>query len=142
MKVREVMTENVQSIQNTDSVRQAAEVMKRLNVGAVPVLRGNDTVGILTDRDIVIRSVAVGRDPETTRVGEVMTGDVLSCREDQDIEEAVRIMEENQVRRLVVRDAQGRVIGIVSLGDLSMEIGEGKTGEMLRRISEPAQTVS
>ncbi len=141
MKVREVMSGNVQSVQNTDSVRQAAEIMKRMNIGVVPVLKGNDTIGILTDRDITVRLVAVGRDPETTRVGEVMTGDILTCREDQDIEEAAEIMENHQVRRLLVQNAQGRTVGILSLGDLAFEIGEGKIGEVLRRISEPAQPV-
>ncbi|MHB9030192.1 MAG: CBS domain-containing protein, partial [Candidatus Latescibacterota bacterium] len=76
MKVRELMTPNVEVVQTTDSVRQAAEQMKRLNVGVMPVMSGNDVVGMLTDRDIALRMVAVGRDPETTRVGEVMTPEV------------------------------------------------------------------
>ncbi len=141
MKVRDVMTANVETVQITDSIRQAAERMRRLDVGVMPALDGNDPVGMLTDRDIAIRAVAMGRNPETTRIGEIMTPDVFSCGEDQDIEEAAGIMEEKKIRRLLVRNASGKIIGIVSLGDLAAHIDEKKSGEILREVSETAQPV-
>jgi CBS domain-containing protein len=139
MKVRDVMTRNVQVVQTTDSVRQAAEQMKRLNVGALPVMSGNDVVGMLTDRDISLRMVAVGRDPETTRVGEILTPEVFFVTEDESIEQAGKVMEEKKIRRLLVRDSQGKAIGILSLGDIAVSVGEDESGELLRSISEPAQ---
>ena len=141
MKVDEVMTRDVTTIQSSDSVRQAAERMRRLGVGAMPVLSGNDVVGIVTDRDIAVRAVALGKNPEETVVGMVMTEDVISCREDDDLDEAVRLMEERQIRRILVMNAEGRIAGILSLGDIAIRLDREKSGEVLREVSEPAATL-
>jgi predicted transcriptional regulator len=94
---------------------------------------------MLTDRDIVIRAVADGRDPMTTTVAEAMTAQVVHCREDQDVREAARMMEQHQVRRLLVVDHEGRMVGIVSLGDIALTTGDDQlAGETLERVSEPA----
>src|SRR5262245_27370279 len=95
-------------------------------------------VGMLTDRDIVVRAVAEGSDPRTTRVGDATTPDILYCFEDQDVREAARLMRENHVRRVVVLNRDKRLVGIVSLGDLAVESGEeGLAGRTLQKVSEP-----
>src|SRR3954454_21482891 len=116
MKVSEMMTRGAECTRPDVTVQKAAERMKALDVGSLPVCGDNDRlVGMLTDRDITVRAVAEGQDPKTARVQDVMTPDVLYCFEDQDVSEAVRLMEENQVRRLVVLNRDKRLVGIVSL---------------------------
>jgi CBS domain-containing protein len=113
--------------------------MKNLNVGVLPVCGDNDRlVGMITDRDIVVRAVAEGCDPRTITVKEVMSPDVLWCFEDQDVKEAAQLMRENQVRRLVVLNHDKRLVGIVSLGDLAVETGDEKlSGSTLEQVSLP-----
>jgi CBS domain-containing protein len=94
---------------------------------------------MLTDRDIAVRAVAEGRDPKTARVRDAMTPEVVYCFEDQDIQEAARLMKDKQIRRLVVLDRDKRLAGILSLGDLAVDTGDEKlAGETLERVSEPA----
>jgi CBS domain-containing protein len=93
---------------------------------------------MLTDRDITVRATAEGCDPKTTKVEDVLTPDVIYCFEDQDVQEAARLMKENQIRRLVVLNRDKRLVGIISLGDLAVETGDEQlTGETLERVSEP-----
>jgi CBS domain-containing protein len=112
--------------------------MHDLDVGPLPVCGENDRLaGMITDRDITIRATAQGRDPKTTRVREVMTEDIVYGFEDQDIDDAARVMEQKQIRRLVVLNHDKRLVGIVSLGDLAVESGARPTaGEVLREVSE------
>lgn len=139
MKVQEVMTRGVECTRPEASLREAAEKMKALDVGPLPVCENDRLVGMLTDRDITVRATAEGLPPGLGQVRDVMTPDVVYCYEDQDVEEAVRLMEENQIRRLVVLNRDKRMVGIVSLGDLAVKGGdEALSTEALEQLSEPA----
>jgi CBS domain-containing protein len=139
MKVQDVMTRNVACIGPGATLREAADKMKALDVGPLPVCENDRLVGMLTDRDITVRATAEGLPPGLGQVRDVMTPDVISCFEDQDVGEAARLMEQNQVRRLVVLDRDQRLVGIVSLGDLAVKTGDEKlSGEALEQVSEPA----
>jgi CBS domain-containing protein len=121
-------------------VEAAAAKMRALDVGPLPVCDGDRLQGMVTDRDITVRATAAGKDPATTPVAEVMTPQVVSVFEDQDVAEAARLMEQYQIRRLVVLDRDNRLVGIVSLGDLAVETGdEGGAGEVLEQVSEPSE---
>jgi CBS domain-containing protein len=138
MLLREIMTHNVEVIDPGDTLEHAARKMEELNVGPLPVCEGNRVVGMLTDRDITVRATAAGCDPKTTLVSDVMSQDVITCFEDQDVREAARVMKKEQVRRLLVLSRANALVGIVSLGDLATEAGdEGQPGEVLRKVSEP-----
>jgi len=139
MQLKDIMTPNPKCISPEDSLQDAARMMRNLDVGPLPVCDNDRLAGMITDRDIVINAVAEGRNPQTTKVREAMTGDILYCFEDQDLEEAARMMQEHQVRRLVVLNRNKRMVGIVSLGDLATETGDArKSGEVLQDVSEPA----
>ena len=140
MLVKEVMTKGVECARPRDSVADAAGKMKKLDVGALPVCGDNDKLaGMITDRDITVRATADECDPADTCVSDVMTPDIVYCFEDQDVTEAARIMEDKQIRRLVVLNRDKRLVGIVSLGDLAVRTGDDQlSGEALEQISEPA----
>ena len=140
MQAKDVMTRDVRSIHPDETLEAAAAGMALLDVGPLPVHDGKRLVGMLTDRDIVVRAVATGLDPIQARVREVMTPAVVYCFEDQDVGEAARLMEEHKVRRLVVLGRDERLVGIVSLGDLAVGTGdEHRVGEVLEVVSEPAE---
>jgi len=136
MQVREVMTPNVEFVQSDDSLSQAARKMENLDVGALPVATGGELVGILTDRDIVIRAVAKGLDPEKHKVMEAVSEGVVTCEEGEDVKTVADMMEEKQIRRVVVRDRNAKVAGIVSLGDLALRMHREKSGEVLQEVSK------
>ncbi len=137
MRVRDLMTWSVECISPKSTLRNAAERMENLNVGALPVCDSDRLVGMLTDRDIVIRSVAAGHNPLTDLVGTTMTPAVCYCFEDDEVAEGVRLMRENQVRRLPVLNRDHRLVGIVALGDLAVEMeNEPMVGHALAGISE------
>jgi CBS domain-containing protein len=137
--IQEVMTSDVQSISPEQSVRQAAQLMDELNVGAIPVLDGQKLVGMITDRDITIRSTAAGLAPDSTRVGDVMSTDVRTCYADQSVDEVLDQMGDVQIRRVPVIDQQSHtVIGIVSLGDLATRHSAG-IDIALNEISSPSE---
>lgn len=138
MKVSEVMTRDVQVIMPDRSVRDAAKLMDDLNIGVLPVCDGERIVGIITDRDITVRATAAGKDPDETRVREIMTEDVRWCFEDGDVMGIVRMMSDVQIRRIPVVNRNKRLVGIVALGDLATDRAEG-ANEALRRISEPSE---
>ncbi len=118
--IQDIMTRDVQTISSQDTIQRAAQLMDELNVGAITVLDGDKLVGMITDRDITVRSVAVGQDPCTTRVTDVMITDVRTCTPGQGIDEVLSQMGDVQIRRVPVVDQQsGKVIGIVSLGDVA-----------------------
>jgi CBS domain-containing protein len=140
MQLKDVMTPQVEVLSPEATVREAAQKMKALDVGPIPICDGGRVVGMLTDRDITVRAVAEGRDPATTPVSDIMTPDVLYCYEDQDVQEAARLMAEQQVRRVLVLTRDQRLVGIVSLGDLAVYTGEEQlTSEVLEEVSEPAE---
>ena len=139
MKLRDVMTRHVEVVRPDSTVKEAAQKMKQIDVGSIPVCEGDRMIGIITDRDIAIRLVAAGRDANT-RVSDCMTSEVVCCRADEDIKEAARLMEDKQIRRLAIVDDDLRLVGIVSLGDLATDTGDSKlAGEALEKISEPSQ---
>ena len=139
MLLKEIMTHDVEVVSPGDTLEQAARKMEERNVGPMPVCEGNRVVGMLTDRDITVRAVAAGCDPKTTLVADAMTQDIISCYDDQDVEDAARVMKEKQVRRLLVLSRANDLVGIVSLGDLATEAGDrGQPGEVLKKVSEPA----
>ncbi|RJP79708.1 MAG: CBS domain-containing protein [Candidatus Zixiibacteriota bacterium] len=139
-KVNDVMTRGVELIDVDFSIREAAEMMRDLDIGVAPVAENDELVGMLTDRDIVIRAIAEGLDPDDTSVRDVMTEDVEYCYEDDDLEEAGRIMRDRQIRRLIVLNRGDEVIGILSLGDLATKTqDEEMAGDVLQEISEPSK---
>ena len=141
MRISNVMTRNVECVNSDTPLFEAARTMRDLNVGPIPVCEGGRVIGILTDRDIAIRAVAEERDPRTTTVSEVMSTGVCCCFEDQSVEEAEAMMQDRQIRRLVVLNHDNQLVGIVSLGDLAVKAGDDeKSGETLERISEPARS--
>jgi len=140
MKIHDVMTPGVECARPDESIAQAADRMRSLNVGSLPVCGENDKLaGIVTDRDITIRATASARDPCITTVGEVMTPDIVTCFEDADVQVAVDMMEKKQIRRLAVLNKNKRLVGIVSLGDLAVRTPDERlSGEALERVSQPA----
>jgi CBS domain-containing protein len=124
MRLREIMNQEVEIIGLDATLQEAAQQMRASNVGAVPVCEGNRVVGILSERDLMGRAVAEGRDPKTTRVREVMTAELITCFEDQESGEAMRVMHERQLRHLAVLSRDQRLVGIVSRRDLAMPGGE------------------
>ena len=141
MDLKEIMTSPVATIAPETSLAHAAKTMLASDIGFLPVSNGQTIVGIISDRDITIRAVAKGMDPERTAVKDVMTMDVFTCPASSDVTDACRLMEEKQVRRLVVVDATGSPVGIVSLGDIAVKEGkDSRTGDTLEEISEGVKT--
>lgn len=138
MQAKDVMTRQIEGVRSDGSIQQAAAKMEELNVGALPVIAGDEVVGMITDRDIVIRSVAQGLDPEKHKVMEAATEGVISCNEDDDVSTVVQLMKDKQIRRVLVK-ADGKVNGIISLGDLAVQIQKDKAGEALKEVSEPSE---
>ena len=140
MQIKEIMTRNVEVITPDTSLTEAAEKMRDLDVGSLPVCDGLRLQGMLTDRDITIRATAEGRDPTATSAADVMTAEIFYCYDDQAVEEAAQVMESKQIRRLPIVNRDKRLVGIISLGDLAVDTGEKKlAGEALTEISRPAQ---
>ena len=121
MKVHNVMTKGAVCTRPDATLQEAAGQMKKLDVGALPVCDNDRLVGVITDRDIAVRSVADGHDPTADHVRDAMTPGIVYCFEDQDASEAAKLMAEKQVRRLPVLDRNKRLVGIVSLGDLAVD---------------------
>lgn len=138
MLLRDVMTRHIQDVRPEATLKWAAEAMRSLDVGALPVSDNNRLVGMITDRDITVRAVADGRDPNDAKVRDAMTGELVYCYEDESVERAAKLMEERQIRRLPVMDRGGRLCGIISLGDLATRNRDDRlSGEVLERVSEP-----
>jgi len=138
MLLKEIMTHNVEAISPGDTLEQAAQKMAELDVGPLPVCEDDRIVGMITDRDITVRATAAGCDPKTTLVHDAMSQEITCCYEDQDVQDAARLMKEKQIRRLLVMNRADDLVGIVSLGDLATEAGgQGQPGEVLKEVSEP-----
>ncbi len=139
-KCRDVMTPDPTTCEPGDPIRRAAEIMKREDVGSVPVVESRTSprlVGILTDRDIVLRVLAEGQPIDSTVVRQAMTGSPAYCREDEDVSHAVGYMAERQVRRMPIVDGEGRLRGIISQADVATRVNRDKTtGELVEAISE------
>jgi CBS domain-containing protein len=139
MRLGEVMTRNVEVIGTSAPLIEAAAKMKELDIGLIPICDGEELRGTLTDRDITVRATAAGRNPSKTKVSEIMSTDLAYCFEDQEIEDAVSLMEARQIRRLPILSREKRLVGIVSLGDLAVHSGENEmVGDTLKEVSRPA----
>lgn len=136
MRVAEIMNP-VETIEPGASVQQAAERMRDLDVGSIPVCDGERLVGVITDRDITIRATATGADPGSCRVDQAMTPKVDCCLADDDVKRALQVMREKQIRRLPVLDRDHRLVGTVALADLASVAESHETGSALRGISKP-----
>lgn len=136
MRIFELMTKSVETIEASETLRVAALRMRTCNIGALPVTDGGQLVGMLTDRDITVRSTALGQDPNTTPVREVMSSALITCEPDATLGTAEQLMEDKMVRRLVVVDAARRPLGILSLDDLATVPAEVlHAGEVLEHLS-------
>ena len=137
MRVNEIMTREVDIVSPETTLVQAAELMARDDVGALPIGQERSLAGMLTDRDIVVRGVAQGRDPFSTPVREVMTQELIFVFEDQDVQQAAFLMSSRQVRRLPVLDRGHRLVGILSLGDLAKhDSNDERLSVTLQSVSE------
>ncbi len=138
MNVRDVMTTDVTCISPDATLQEAAQKMRSLDVGSLPICDNDRLAGMITDRDITIRAIADGCDPTQTPVRQAMSKGVAYCFEDDDLQQVEQIMKDKQIRRLPVLNRSKRLVGIVSLGDLALTADEQECGEVLERISEPA----
>lgn len=138
MRVSEVMTKGAECARPDDTLAQAAERMKALDCGCLPVCDNDKLVGMITDRDMTVRATADGLDPNAAHVRDAMTPGIVCCQDDQDVAEAAKIMKEKQIRRLPVMNKSRRLVGIVSLGDLAINTHDDHlVGQALEKISVP-----
>jgi CBS domain-containing protein len=135
MQVKEIMTSEVEFVTTEITLEKTAQKMKDLDVGELPVVLGGEAVGVITDRDIVVRAVAHGLVPQEAKVTDAMTEGVVACSQDDSIEKAAEIMASRKIRRLLVMDAGGKMSGVVSLGDVALNLDKSKVGSVLAQIS-------
>ncbi|MCW8874964.1 MAG: CBS domain-containing protein [Gammaproteobacteria bacterium] len=138
MKVRDIMTRQLESIAHDSTIRDTAQKMRDQDVGMLPVEQNGEIIGAVTDRDITIRATSTGADPNKTKVDDAMSTEVLSCIEDDDLQQAADIMEKHQIRRLMVQDNSGDFTGIISLADLALHHKEKLEVEVLEQVSQPS----
>ena len=134
MSIREVMTSEVKACEPSATVVEAAKLMAQEDVGPIPVVEDGRLVGIITDRDIVVKVIAKGDDPSSRTVGDIASLDLVTITPDSDVSEALDLMAENQVRRLPVVDGD-RLVGIVAQADIARMGSDKKTGELVEEIS-------
>lgn len=139
-KCEDVMTAKPVCCNPKDSVQRAAQIMKDLNIGAVPVCEGlSKLVGIVTDRDLTLKILAEARDPKTTAVGDVMTREMFTCAPDDKVDRVFEIMEHQQVRRVPIVDPRDGLVGIIAQADLATRLrAPAKTAEVVTEISRPS----
>ena len=134
--IRDAMTSNPRGVEVNTPVAEAARLMKTEDVGSLPVVEGDRLVGMVTDRDIVIRVVAAGNDVQSATVGEIASKDLVTIDPQQELDEALRLMAQHQVRRLPVVEEDGRLVGILAQADVAQEGRDAKTGQLVEKISE------
>jgi CBS domain-containing protein len=138
MKVREIMTREVVIVHPADSLQTAACKMRDRGIGFLPVCDGGRLLGVISDRDIMVRALAEGMNPNTMITADLVSSPVICCYDEQDVAEAAKVMEQNQIRRLVVLNHRNRrMVGVISLGDLAMNDPTDLPGEVLQVVSEP-----
>ena len=135
MKVRDIMTTGIETASPDTSLQEIARMMQREDVGAIPIIDGDELAGIITDRDIVVRCIAAGKDPADTEAEQILSGDLETAEPDDDVQEASRIMSQRQIRRLPVCEG-GRLLGMISIGDIAVKEEEDRAGEALQEISQ------
>ncbi len=136
MKIETIMTPGVRCVPPTASLVEAAGVMRELDVGSVPICDQDRLAGMLTDRDIIVRAIAEGRDPRRTTVRDTMTEGIVYIYADQQVEDAAELMEQKQIRRLPVLNREKRLVGILSLGDVAIHSETELCGEALKVVSQ------
>jgi CBS domain-containing protein len=137
MKVKDIMSRDVATLSKEDTIERAAQLMKEYDVGSIPVCNQDIVVGIVTDRDITLRSVANGQSTNQTKVKDIMTANPVVGSPDMDIHDAAKIMSDKQIRRLPIVE-KNNLVGIVALGDISLEPTlSDNAEETLKEISEP-----
>ena len=135
--IRDVMTPNPECVSEKDSIRDVARIMKNQDTGVVPVVDGKKVIGLITDRDIVVRGLAEGKNLESAKVTELMTKSIRSVRADSTVDEALDLMGNAEIRRVPVVDQNDEIVGILSLGDIASEGSrDGKVGKAVENISE------
>jgi len=137
MQLSQIITRDVETIGPEATVREAAQRMRSMDVGSLPVCDGAHLLGMITDRDITIRAIADGRDPASTPVRDAMTPAVEYVFEDDAVERAAQIMQDKQIRRLPVVNREKRLVGIVALGDIARTGDDRMSGNALQDISDP-----
>ena len=141
MQVKDVMTRGAEVVRPDATLQQAANKMKSLDIGPLPVCDGDKIIGMLTDRDITVRATAEGLDPKQTRVREVMSKELITCLEDQDVKEAAELMQSKQIRRVPILNKDKRLVGMLSLGDLAHRTQDSKlAGKTLEEVSTPGKS--
>jgi CBS domain-containing protein len=139
MTIHDIMTDKVETADPSLPISKAAEKMRDLDIGFLPICENDKLIGTVTDRDIAIKSVAQGRDPRLAPVSEIMRPEVFFCYEDEDVHDVARSMQEKEVRRMVILTRDKRLAGVVSLGDIAkMFIEKELAGETLGQIAEAA----
>jgi len=137
MKLREIMSDNVEVIHPDDTLQTAAEKMRDRDIGFLPVCDGDRLIGVLTDRDLITRALADGLESKAILGRDLVTSPAIYCFDDQSVEEAAKLMHDNQIRRLVVLSRDKQMVGVISLGDLAMTASDKLTGDVLQSVSEP-----
>jgi len=137
-KINEIMTREVITISPHDTLQTAARKMRDYDIGFLPVYDGDKLVGVLSDRDIVIRALADGMDPKMKLPMPLVTSPAVYCFDDQTIDDATDLMNDNQIRRLVILDrGKKQLAGVITLGDLAVHVGDKMSGEVLQSVSVP-----
>ena len=138
MKLKEIMTSNIEVIHPSDTLQTAAQKMRDRDIGFLPVCDGDRLIGVLTDRDLITRALAEGTDSKAMLGRDLVTSPAIYCFDDQSVDEAAKLMHDNQIRRLVVlHRGDKRMVGVASLGDLAVTVDDKLSGEVLQSISEP-----
>lgn len=136
-RIRDVMTANPECVSDGASIQDAARIMKDRDTGVVPVVDGKKVIGLITDRDIVVRGIAEGKNLDSVRVNELMTKTVRSVREDADVNEVLNLMSSAEIRRVPVVNASDELVGIVSIGDIAANSSQdARVGRAVEEISE------
>lgn len=135
MKIKDVMHKGLECVSPGAAVSTVAQKMKQFDVGAIPVTDDGELIGMITDRDIVVRCLANGKNITDLIAKDVMTRGVVYCRDTEEAEDAIRIMEEKQIRRLPVLDEKKRMVGMISLGDVSHALPQELAGEVTKAVS-------
>jgi CBS domain-containing protein len=135
--IRDIMTKEVETVSPETTIKDGATLMKSRDIGSLPVVEGRKVSGVITDRDITIRVVAEGRDPGSTKVGEIMSREVVSVREDSDLKEAERLMHDRQLRRLPVVNAAGELVGYLAMAKVARTGSVQEAGQVLKGVSQP-----
>jgi len=139
MNVRDAMTARPRSAAPDTPLSQVAQLMDNQDIGAIPILDGDRLVGMITDRDIVVRGLAKEKDLRGMSSREIASGELITVRPDQDLSDALHLMAQHQVRRLPVVDDQNRLVGVVSQADIARDLNDKSVGEMVAGISQPPQ---